>query len=355
MKAFRAGPHPISPFHWQIEFPEVFTVDAKGKPTGGFDAIVGNPPFAQKNTVTQSQGETYLNFLTLIYVDSNGKSDLCGFFFRRAFDLIRNDGCFGLLATNTIGQGDTREASLLPICLRGGCIYAARKRMKWPGIAAVVVSVVHVAKQGVSSGHLQPILDGFPVNRISAFLFQGDQDASPSALLSNLSFSHHGVDPSGAGFTFDDSVSGAHPIITMEEIVRDHPEYSDRIFPYIGGAEINSSPDQSHHRFIIYLGGLTLDDARMKYPEFLRLIESSVKPDRESRPQNDQAKYLAERWWLWHSDRPKLQEALSTMTRVIVNCQVGPQMVQRSGHANRSGGEVERYGTGREGGKHQET
>ena len=41
----KTGSHAIQPFHWQIEFPEVFTVDAKGKPTGGFDTIVGNPPF----------------------------------------------------------------------------------------------------------------------------------------------------------------------------------------------------------------------------------------------------------------------------------------------------------------------
>ena len=34
------GSHPVFPFHWQTEFPEVFS-----GPDGGFDAIVGNPPF----------------------------------------------------------------------------------------------------------------------------------------------------------------------------------------------------------------------------------------------------------------------------------------------------------------------
>jgi hypothetical protein len=36
---------PIQPFNWEIEFPEVF--DRKNP---GFDAIIGNPPFAGKNT-----------------------------------------------------------------------------------------------------------------------------------------------------------------------------------------------------------------------------------------------------------------------------------------------------------------
>ena len=35
-----AGEHPLRPFHWEIEFPEVFA-----RENGGFDAIVGNPPF----------------------------------------------------------------------------------------------------------------------------------------------------------------------------------------------------------------------------------------------------------------------------------------------------------------------
>ena len=35
------------PFHWEIEFPEVFEAGR-----AGFDAIVGNPPFAGKNTMS---------------------------------------------------------------------------------------------------------------------------------------------------------------------------------------------------------------------------------------------------------------------------------------------------------------
>ena len=35
---------PVVPFHWQIEFPEVFVLDEGLRPAGGFDVIVGNPP-----------------------------------------------------------------------------------------------------------------------------------------------------------------------------------------------------------------------------------------------------------------------------------------------------------------------
>jgi hypothetical protein len=52
---------------------------------------------------------------------------------RRAFDLMRSDGALGLIATNTIAQGDTRSTGLRWICQHGGEIYCARKRVKWPG------------------------------------------------------------------------------------------------------------------------------------------------------------------------------------------------------------------------------
>jgi hypothetical protein len=46
VRQLRSGDHPVPPFHWEIEFPEVFGGDSPG-----FDAMVGNPPFAGKNTL----------------------------------------------------------------------------------------------------------------------------------------------------------------------------------------------------------------------------------------------------------------------------------------------------------------
>src|SRR5205814_1985078 len=86
-------------------------------------------------------------------------------FFRRAFALLRSRGTFGLIATNTIGQGDTRASGLRWICAHSGEIYHARKRLKWPGKASVVVSVVHVFK-GAYRGQL--FLDGRPVERMKS-------------------------------------------------------------------------------------------------------------------------------------------------------------------------------------------
>ena len=159
------GPHPVQPFHWELEFPEVFV-----RANPGFDAFVGNPPYAGKNTMIGGNRAGYVEWLKTLHVQSHGNADLVAHFFRRAFSLLRPSGTFGLITTNTISQGDTRESGLRWICTNGGTIYEASRRTKWPGTAAVVVSVVWVIRGGFS-GEL--VLDGAPVPQITAFLFHG--------------------------------------------------------------------------------------------------------------------------------------------------------------------------------------
>ncbi len=62
--ALRSGEKPVTPFHWEIEFAEVF---ARENP--GFDAIVGNPPFMGGSKISGTDGPAYLDWLQ---VDSRG-------------------------------------------------------------------------------------------------------------------------------------------------------------------------------------------------------------------------------------------------------------------------------------------
>jgi hypothetical protein len=248
---------PVTPFHWEIEFPEVF-----GRENPGFDAFVGNPPFGGKNTAINSHRAGYLPYLQLIHVESHGNSDFVAHFFRRAFDLLRKNGAFGLIATNTIAQGDTRATGLRWICTHGGTIYAARKRVKWPGRAAVVVSVVHV-ERAIRPGPFD--LDGRSISIITAYLFHAGGNENPAVLVSNGGKSFIGSYPLGMGFTFDDSNTkgDATSISEMHRLVEKSPRNAERIFPYIGGDEVNDSPTHQYHRYAIDFCNCSLEEAEM--------------------------------------------------------------------------------------------
>ena len=119
---------------------------------------------------------SYFAYLKSRHEDAGHLCDLVAHFFRRAFTLLRQDGCLGLIATNTIAQGDTRKGGLAWLSRHGWTIYFADKRVKWPGRAAVIVCVVCGRK-----GHFGGIrlLNGKPVSQITAFLFHAGGDSDP--------------------------------------------------------------------------------------------------------------------------------------------------------------------------------
>jgi hypothetical protein len=303
--ALAEGPTGVLPFHWQIEFPEVFTRD-----NPGFDAVVGNPPFAGKNTLIAGTRAGYPDFLKTLHADSHGNADLVAHFFRRAFGLLRSGGAFGLIATNTIAQGDTRATGLRWICQHGGAIYGATRRVKWPGRAAVVVSVVHVAK-GEPPRPL--VLDGREVERITAFLFHDGGHDDPLPLRANSGKSFQGSIVLGMGFTFDDDNPDATPIAEMQRLIAKDPRNAERIFPYIGGEEVNDSPTHAHRRYVINFGEMSEEEAR-QWPDLMAIVEEKVKPERLAQNRAVRARY----WWRFGETTPALVAAIRGLDRVLV-------------------------------------
>ena len=337
---------PVAPLHWELEFPEVFE-----RENPGFDAVVGNPPFAGKNTVAAAHAAGYPDWLKQLHAGSHGNSDLVAHFFRRAFNLLREGGTLGLIATNTIGQGDTRSTGLRWICKHEGHIYQAKRRLKWPGEAAVVVSVIHAAKGAYSCSRT---LDGKDVETISAFLFHSGGHDDPERLKANAGKSFQGSIVLGMGFTFDDTdrKGVATPLAEMRRLIEQSPRNQEVIFPYIGGEEINSNSTHAHHRYVINFRNWPLrradlgatwrdtdDDTRRDWrrdgivpldypdpvaadwPELLAIVEERVKPERDV--QNRKA--LRERWWHYAEKRPGLYSTIEGLERVLaINCGATP-------------------------------
>jgi hypothetical protein len=132
------------------------------------------------------------------------------------------------------------------------------------------------------------------------------------------------------GFTFDDSDDSgtASPISVMHEILAASPIYKERIFPYIGGEEVNASPTHVGHRYIFDITNFTEQEAREKYPLLIELAEKKVRAPREAsfrkKPSKDKQK-RAELWWKFSRSAIDLYQAIAGKDQVLVtNAQAAP-------------------------------
>lgn len=312
----------IPVFHWMIEFPEVFYAERPDPLDGGrlngaawMDAFVGNPPFLGQSQISANFGSEYRDWLFFTHAGSRGKADLCVHFFRRTAFLLGPQGSLGLIATNTISQGDSRRSGLKYLVNDRFLIYDARRSMAWPGAASVSVSIVHIATGRVKDhDSIRLSLDGIRVPCINSRLRPKLERQDPVSLRANTGLSFIGFKAYGEGFVLTPEERAA----LVEEDVRNE----EVIYPYIGGEEVNSEPDQSFHRYIIFFGEITEKEAG-RWPQLLRRVEEMVRPDRLTKSR-EVANWP---WWQFWRTRPELRQALHALDRCLVTSQVTKHLV----------------------------
>jgi hypothetical protein len=283
-------------FHWALAYPEIID-------QGGFDAFIGNPPFVGGRRIRESLGDAYRDILYQAYPNSSGNADLSAFFFRRAFNTLNVEGCFGLIATNTIAQGDTRETGLQQILDSDGMIYRAYRDRMWPGTAAVAICNVFVRR--TLSALMQPVLDDEIAQTINSYLADDNSGHQPFQLGSNQGMSFQGSVVVGEGFILSQDEA--------ESIIDTDKRNSDVICPYINGEDVNLRPDVSPSRYAINFYDWDIDKAR-SYPQPFAIIEQKVRPVREKVRREAHRKY----WWHYGDKRPALYRAVRSMNNVLV-------------------------------------
>ena len=291
------------PAHFPLLFPEVFD----GTRTG-FDCVIGNPPFLGGQKLTGALGLPYREHLVRnVGNGARGSADLVAYMFLTAAALgDRDRGQFGLIATNTVAQGDTREVGLDQVVAAGHEIYAAVKSEKWPTQGAnLEYSIVWASRRRRPPG-VRAIADGLRVPAITPSLDTvGRVVGNPHRLAKNAGRSFQGSNLWGAGFVLDSDEAEAL-------INRDHRNI-DVVFPYVNGEDLNSRPDCSPSRRVINFFDWSLSHAG-QYVDCLDIVRERVKPGRDkiNRARN------RERWWLYGENRPGLYAAIAGMKRVLV-------------------------------------
>jgi hypothetical protein len=289
--------HEGSFFHWPLAFPEVFAA-------GGFDVFLGNPPFMGGLKISTNFGDKYWEFITRQFAPFSSTADMCAAFYRRAYSAVIPNGALALIATNTIGQGDTRLAGLAEIKRTGGAITFARRFVKWPGGANVEVNLVAVAK----ARRDQPNLDGQVVSEISSRL-DAEAESDPLPLRQNDARSFIGSYVLGMGFAMEPDEA--------QRLIAADSRNRDCLFPYLNGEDLNSHPTQQPSRWVINFFDWPLDHAE-RYPELIDIVRRLVKPERDSvkRDRN------RTRWWIYAENRPGLYSTIRPLHRVLVRSRV---------------------------------
>jgi hypothetical protein len=285
-------------FHWPLAFPEVLAA-------GGFDVFLGNPPFVGGQRIRSEFGDKYRNLLTTIYAPFIATADLCAAFFRRAADAVKRAGRFGLIATNTISQGDTRLSGLTVLVRRGDHIQFADRFVKWPGMANVEVNLISVQRGCASTPR---VLDGVTVDFISSRL-DCEAEVEPQRLIENRDRSFQGSNVVGVGFTLEPTAA--------QRLIEADARNRECLLPYLNGKDLNSQPSLEPTRWIINFFDWPLERAE-QYPDLLRIVRERVKPERDRNRRDN----YRERWWIHGENRPGLYAAIRGLRRVLLRARL---------------------------------
>jgi hypothetical protein len=289
------------PLHWVIEAPDVIVQ------RGGFDAVIGNPPFLGGQKLTGAMGTNLRDwFVYVLAGGSKGSADQVAYFFLRAWELLADWGVLGLIATNTIAQGDTRHVGLDQMAGAGFVITRAVQSRPWPVSTA---NLEYAAVWG-TFGSLEPdlprVIDGRKVTEISTLLEAGGTiGGTPIRLPENAGRAFQGCIVLGMGFVIE-------PEEARSWMAADRRN-AEVLFPYLGGEDATSQPDSAASRWVIDFGTRSEAEAATYAIPFARVRER-VKPERdrvkvESRRKN---------WWKFAAWAPAMRKAIEPLSEVLV-------------------------------------
>jgi hypothetical protein len=292
-------------FHWFLEFPQVFS-------NGGFDCVLGNPPYKGGSKLSTIYGDSFTSFVSSYYNGVAGMADLVSYFIRRYQTVIKDFGFLSIITTNKVSEGKTRESSL-DFLLKIGCsINSAIKSKEWPGEANVHVSIFSVFKGKWTRPYF---LNGESVEYISSLFSSEIEIGNPYKLLGNKGLSYTGTKVYGEGFIIDEN--------KKDLFIRQDPKNIKIIKQFISGDDINSHHSDNWKRWAIDLNRFNLDQAKTFKEPFEHLLKT-VFPSRQNLKTDKKAK---EYWWKYQRERKELYDKLKDLPEALVMAQTSKHIM----------------------------
>ena len=288
------------PLHWIIEAPDVMIEH------GGFDAIIGNPPFLGGKKLSAALGPEMRQWLVrIVAAGVLGHADLVAYFFLRSTALL-GDGGIGLIATNTISEGDTREVGLQQLVDHGWSIVRAVKSEPWPSRSAALEYACVWMVRPAPVKLVRPVSDGLEVSRINALLEpDGRVAGSPMKLRESRGQMFIGSYVNGPGFLLS--------VLDAEKMVALDPISAPVVKPYTNAEDLVSRAILDPVRYVIDFADY--NEARAaSYPGAYQHVLSHVQEYRQSLTRKPRQQIL---WWQFERRAKALYNAIGELDRVI--------------------------------------
>ncbi len=288
------------PVHWPIELPDVFA-------RGGFDAVVGNPPFLGGKKISLAMGSDLREwFVNQLAGGAKGNADIIAYFFLRATSLIGQRGTLGLIATNTLAQGDTREVGLDRMVAGGFTITRSIQSRPWPASSAVLEFAAVWGALGPIPSGVPRWADGTSTQEISTLLEpKTSHHDLPRRLATNRGVAFKGVNINGLGFLMT-------PADAAEMIAADSSN-ANILRPYFVGADLNQSPTLSTSRWIVDFGDMSYGEASL-YSQPMQWVRERVPAQRGHLTNKPR---LQANWWRFEAPALRLRSAKRHLHRTL--------------------------------------
>jgi hypothetical protein len=284
------------PLHWVIEAPDIVV----GR--GGFDAIIGNPPFLVGKKIKAAIGTNVRDYCVATLANGKpGNTDIVSFFLLRGAVLTNGiNGQLGLITSKVVAEGDTREVGLDQLGGLGFEVVRAVRSEAWPSsLVATRYSVIWATRAQVPQ-NLPRFIDGVPATRISPSLEDAANDALPQRLVENAGIAFKGYEFAGDHFLLD--------VAEGQRLLGANPRNADVVVPLVNGRDLNSSPTQSGSRYAIFFRDFSMADAEA-YKEPFDFLWNRVASDGKV-PE-------AKKWWQFRRKNPALTDFLDSCDTVL--------------------------------------
>lgn len=289
------------PLHWVLEAPDVFMGH------GGFDAVIGNPPFLVSKKVSGAMGVQKRDWIVeQIASGRRGGADLVAYFLLRAVHLLNSGGCIGLITSKVIAEGDTREVALDPLVRDGLTLTTAKRSEKWPAAGVSVRYSMLCGTLAALGSDIHANLDHQRVIGITSQLVpRRRMSGDPVRLAANIGRMQKGAFVLGSGFVLEPAQASA--------LIEADPSNGDVLQPFLSGEDVNSSPTSSPSRTVINFQDWSLERAAGYVAPF-EIINREVRPIREK----DKIKSRRELWWQFAVRAGAIHKALDEAQAGIV-------------------------------------